>query len=161
MVDLLRLTADPLDVLAVSRMVVEPGPAGRDGAVALFVGLVRAENAGRRVIELEYQAYAPLALRAFEIISVEVAQNWPRVQLALHHRVGRLAIGEASIVIAAASPHRAEAFQACRYTIERVKQIVPIWKREIFEGGDAWIEGATADPDDRVARETAYKRACG
>ncbi len=161
MIDLLRLTADPLDVQAVTRLVVEPGPAGRDGAVALFVGLVRAENLGRRVIELEYQAYAPLAQRAFEIIAGEVAQHWPSARLALHHRVGRLAIGEASIVIAAASPHRADAFQACRYTIERVKQIVPIWKREVFEGGEAWIEGATADPGDQAARETAYTRACG
>ena len=78
----------------------------------------------------------------------------------MHHRIGRLEIGEASIVIAAASPHRAHAFVACRYTIERVKQIVPIWKREHFEGGDVWLEGATADPEDQHARESAHKIAC-
>jgi molybdopterin synthase catalytic subunit len=82
------------------------------------------------------------------------------VRLALHHRVGRLEIGEASVAIAAASPHRADAFAACRYTIERVKQIAPIWKREFFEGGDVWIEGATADPDDARAREVAERAAC-
>ena len=73
-------------------------------------------------------------------------------RVAVHHRTGRLEIGEASIIIAAASPHRADAFAACRYTIERVKQIVPIWKHEHFEGGDVWLEGATADPDDEAAR---------
>ena len=70
------------------------------------------------------------------------------MRLALHHRIGRLEIGEASVAIAAASPHRGDAYAACRYAIERVKQIAPIWKREFFDGGDVWIEGATADPDD-------------
>ena len=87
-------------------------------------------------------------------------REWPGIRLALHHRVGRLEIGEASVAIAAASAHRADAFGACRYTIERVKQIAPIWKREFFEGGDVWIEGATADPDDAGAREVAERAAC-
>jgi molybdopterin synthase catalytic subunit len=82
------------------------------------------------------------------------------VHLAIHHRLGRLEVGEASVAIAAASPHRAEAFAACRYAIERVKQIAPIWKHEFFDGGDVWIEGATADPDDEAARLDAYRRAC-
>jgi molybdopterin synthase catalytic subunit len=85
---------------------------------------------------------------------------WPTATLALHHRIGRLEIGEASVAIAAASPHRADAFAVCRYAIERVKQIVPIWKHEYFEGGDVWIEGATADPDDAAARENARHIAC-
>jgi len=89
-----------------------------------------------------------------------VRDHWPSATLALHHRIGRLEIGEASIAIAAASPHRADAFAACRYAIERVKQIVPIWKHEYFEGGDLWIEGATADPDDIAARENAMRIAC-
>ena len=88
------------------------------------------------------------------------ATRWPGVRLALHHRIGRLEIGEASVAIAAASPHRADAFAACRYAIERVKQIAPIWKREFFEGGDVWIEGATADPDDERARAEAERVAC-
>ena len=77
-----------------------------------------------------------------------------------HHLVHRLEIGEASIIIVAASPHRAHAFAVCRYAIERVKQIVPIWKREYFEGGEVWLEGATADPDDEKAKLTAYRIAC-
>ena len=86
--------------------------------------------------------------------------NWPSAKLGVHHRIGWLALGEASIIIVAASPHRADAFSACRYTIERVKQIVPIWKHEHFEGGDVWLEGATADPDDETARQAAYRIAC-
>ena len=96
----------------------------------------------------------------FERIAAEARDLWPGVRLALHHRIGRLEIGEASVAIAAASPHRADAFAACRYAIERVKQIAPIWKHEYFEGGDVWIEGATADPDDRHARAEAERIAC-
>jgi len=158
---LLSVTPDPLDMAAVVRLVEAGEPAGRFGAVTVFLGTVRAENLGRRVVELEYEAYEPLAIRAFEIISGEVAGHWPSVRLAVQHRTGRVAPGEASIVIAAASPHRAEGFQSCRYVIERVKQIVPIWKREIFEGGEAWIEGPIADPEDAAGREAALGRACG
>ena len=158
---LLSLTGDPLDMASVVRLVEAGEPAGRFGAVTLFLGIVRGENLARRVVELEYQAYEPLAIKAFEIISGEVAQHWPTVRLAVQHRIGRVPIGETSIVIAAASPHRAEAFRACRYVIERVKQIAPIWKREVFEGGEAWVEGATADPTDAAARDAAYGRACG
>jgi len=131
----------------------------RCGAVNLFVGLVRDHNAGRQVVGLEYECYEPLAVRSFERIAEEAAAHWPDVHLAIAHRVGTLRIGEASVVIAAASPHRAESFAACRYAIERIKQISPIWKRERFEGGDVWIEGATADPDDEGARRLAVTRA--
>jgi molybdopterin synthase catalytic subunit len=82
------------------------------------------------------------------------------VRVAIHHRTGRIAIGEASVVIAAASPHRADAFAAARFAIERVKQIAPVWKHEHFEGGEVWIEGATADPEDVAARDAAFERAC-
>ena len=134
--------------------------AGADGAVVTFVGLVRNHNLGRTVRYLEYEGYEPLALRAFERIAAEVGERWPGVRMALHHRVGRLDVGDASVAIVAASPHRANAFAACRYAIERVKQIAPIWKREFFEGGDVWIEGATADPDDARARAEAERVAC-
>ena len=83
------------------------------------------------------------AVRALSLIVEEAQTAWPTVRLGIHHRIGRLDIGEASVIIAAASPHRADAFAACRYAIERVKQIVPIWKREHFEGGEVWLEGAT------------------
>jgi len=130
------------------------------GAVATFVGLVRDHNQGRRVLHLVYEAYAPLAERSLARIVDEARQHWPSAVVAVHHRTGRLEIGEASVAIAAASPHRADAFAACRYAIERVKQIVPIWKHEYFEGGDVWIEGATADPDDAAARDGARRIAC-
>ncbi len=161
MADLLSLTPAPLDVQAVVRLALDADPLGRHGAVATFVGTVRGENLGRRVLELRYEAYEPLARQAFALIAREVADHWAGVRLALHHRVGTLGLGETSVVIAAAAPHRADAFQACRYAIERVKQIAPIWKREIFEDGDAWIEGATADPENAAARQAAYERACG
>jgi molybdopterin synthase catalytic subunit len=136
-------------------------PDGRFGAIATFVGTVRRENVGRQVAYLEYEAYEPLAVKALSLIADEVAGHWPAVRLAVQHRTGRLEPGEASVVIAAASPHRAEAFQACRYTIERVKQILPVWKREVFAGGEAWVEGAIADPSDEAARQAAYRCACG
>ena len=133
---------------------------GVDGAVVTFLGLVRNHNQGRRVQYLEYEAYEPLAMKAFARIDDEVRQRWPGVRAALHHRTGRLAIGDASVAIVTASPHRGDAFAACRYVIERVKQIVPVWKHEHFDGGDVWIEGATADPDNRQAREAAERIAC-
>ena len=160
-IPLLSITADALEVQAIVRRAEDEAGEGRHGAVAVFIGNVRGENLGRRVVELHYEAYVPLALATFGTIAAEVGEAWPGVRIAIRHRVGRIAVGDASIVIAAASPHRAEAFQACRYVIERVKQIAPIWKREIFEGGEAWIEGATADPSDAAARKAAYERACG
>src|SRR5207237_6717057 len=108
----------------------------------------------------EYEAYEPLALKAFERIEREAAVRWPDARLALHHRVGRLEIGEASIAIVVRSPHRGNAYAACRYAIERVKQIAPVWKREFFDGGDMWIEGATANPSDEGARKEAERLAC-
>jgi molybdopterin synthase catalytic subunit len=150
------VTAGALDPAAVAAAVARHG----DGAVCTFIGLVRDHNAGRRVLWLDYEAFAALALKAFEQIAGEAVGKWPGAVLAIHHRTGRLAIGEASVAIAAASPHRADAFAACRYAIERVKQIAPIWKHEHFEGGEVWIEGATADPSDEEARLAALERAC-
>lgn len=152
------VTVDPLNLDALTRDVARD--ASGDGAVATFTGLVRDHNQGRSVRFLEYEAYEPLAVRALARIVQETRATWPAVRLGLHHRIGRLEIGEASIIIVAVAPHRADAFAACRYAIERVKQIVPIWKREHFEGGDVWLEGATADPDDNDAREAAQKIAC-
>jgi molybdopterin synthase catalytic subunit len=130
------------------------------GAVTAFIGTARANNAGRQVRWLEYEAYAPLAVRSFETIAAETAERWNDTNLAIHHRTGRVEIGHASVMIAAASPHRANAFAATRYAIERLKQIAPIWKHEHFEGGEVWIEGATADPFDDKARQQAFERAC-
>jgi molybdopterin synthase catalytic subunit len=150
------VTSAPLDVAGASALVSMRD----DGAVTTFVGLVRDHNVGRRVLWLEYEAYGPLAVKAFQQIASEAAARWADARLAIHHRTGRVEIGEASVVIAAASPHRAEAFAACRYAIERLKQIAPIWKHEHFDGGEVWIEGATADPADDQARLAALERAC-
>jgi MoaE-MoaD fusion protein len=150
------ITSDVLDLAALVRLVERPDT----GAVASFLGLVRDHNQGRRVTHLIYEAYDALANKALARIVEEAQERWPSVALAIHHRTGRLEIGEASVAIAAASAHRAHAFAACRYAIERIKQIVPIWKHEYFDGGDVWIEGATADPDDAAARETAVKLSC-
>jgi molybdopterin synthase catalytic subunit len=154
------ITAAPLDAAGVVAGLAGPSHTRGDGAVATFIGLVRDQNAGRQVRWIDYEAYAPLALKAFERIAAEAADRWPVARLAIHHRTGRVEIGEASVVIAAASPHRAEAFAACRYAIERLKQIAPIWKHEHFAGGEVWIEGATADAADETARAAAMERAC-
>ena len=156
---LVAVTRDPLDLQALARDLAT-GISG-DGAVATFTGLVRNHNQGRTVHFLEYEAYEPLAVRALERIINEALEAWPAIRMGMHHRIGRLEIGEASIIIVAASPHRTHAFAACRYGIERVKQIVPIWKREHFEGGEVWLEGAAADPDDERAKLAAYRIACG
>lgn len=150
------VTALPLELQAVTRAVEVPGA----GAVATFLGLVRDHNQGRRVLWLDYEAYAPLAEKALGIIVDEAQSRWVGARVAIHHRTGRLDVGEASVVIAVATPHRADAFAACRYAIERIKQIVPIWKHEHFEGGEVWIEGATADANDEAAREAALRIAC-
>jgi molybdopterin synthase catalytic subunit len=151
--------AEPLDLDEVVRQVSGSGPA--HGAVVTFAGTVRGENAGRRVLWLEYEAYDRLAVNAFRSILGEARGYWPDARVAFRHRTGRVELGEPSVVIAASSPHRAEAFAACRYVIERIKQVAPVWKREFFEGGDSWVEGATARPDDDAARQDAYRRACG
>jgi molybdopterin synthase catalytic subunit len=130
------------------------------GALCSFVGIVRATHRNRAVRYLEYEAYEPLAIKAFRLIADEIAMAWPTASLALHHRVGRLDIGEASVAIVAAAAHRAESFQVCRYAIERVKQIVPVWKHEFFEDGAEWVEGAIADPNDEAARQRAMTLAC-
>jgi molybdopterin synthase catalytic subunit len=156
------ITSDPL---AVERLAASLEQAARHvdegcGAVCTFVGVVRATHKGRRVRHLEYEAFAPLAMKVFERIDAEVRSEWPRASVGIHHRIGRLEIGEASVAIAASSAHRPEAFQVCRYAIERVKQVLPVWKHEFFEDGDAWVEGAVADPDDEAARVRAHEVAC-
>ena len=113
-----------------------------DGAVATFVGVVRDHNRGRRVLRLEYHAYDSMAASEMQRIEDEVRERFDVSDVVLVHRLGTLAIGEASVAIAVAAPHRAAAFAGCRHAIERLKESVPIWKKEVFEGGEAWIEGS-------------------
>jgi molybdopterin synthase catalytic subunit len=156
------ITTGPLAIEALAAQIAgeAQGRGEGCGAVCTFLGVVRATHKGRRVRHLEYEAFEPLALKAFGRIGEEAAREWPDALVAIHHRIGRLGVGEASVAIAAASAHRAQAFQVCRYAIERVKQIAPIWKHEYFDDGDAWVEGATSDVDDEEARRRALEAAC-
>ncbi len=165
--DRFAITSAPLATEALMQVVSAAHAAAADGAeaegpgaVSVFVGLVRNRHAGRVVQHLTYEAYEPLAVRAFARIADEISRRLPDVVVAVHHRVGTLGVGEASVAIAAASAHRAEACAACRYVIERIKQIAPIWKHEVFEGGASWVEGATAHPDEDGPRDEAWRRAC-
>jgi molybdopterin synthase catalytic subunit len=158
----LAIVREALSVESLTRL-VEADARGRGegcGAVTTFIGVVRGTHKGRRVRHLEYEAFEPLAVKTFERIAAEIGREWPGATVAIEHRIGRIEIGEASVVIAAAAAHRAEAFQVCRYAIERIKQIAPVWKHEFFEDGEAWVEGAVADPDDEAARQHARAQAC-
>ena len=158
----LAVTSEPLAVEPLAAQLEADAQRHGEGCGALcsFIGVVRATHAGRRVRYLEYEAFEPLAMKTFERIAAEVDDEWPTAQVAIHHRIGRLEVGQASVIVVAAAAHRGDAFAVCRYAIERVKQIAPIWKHEFFTDGDAWVEGATAAPDDEAARSEARSRAC-
>jgi molybdopterin synthase catalytic subunit len=111
------------------------------GAVVLFCGVVRGQNQGRKVLYLEYDAYAPMAVKEMRKIGEEMRSRWPIAGVAMSHRIGRLEVGETSLIIAVSAPHRQDAFAACHYAIDRMKEAVPIWKKEVWEGGEAWLEG--------------------
>jgi len=109
------------------------------GAVATFTGIVREQTKGRKVVSLDYEAYPSMALKELKKIAMEVRDKWPKVQVAIHHRIGHLKVGDKAVVIAVCSPHRQAAFAACSHTIERLKETVPIWKKEHFEDGTTWV----------------------
>ncbi|MBD3308496.1 molybdenum cofactor biosynthesis protein MoaE [candidate division KSB3 bacterium] len=112
------------------------------GAIATFHGIVRKPSRGRDVLYLEYAAYESMARNVLEQIGAEVSSHMEVDKVLIAHRTGRLEIGETSIFIAVAAPHRQAALEGCRYIIERVKQILPVWKKEVWEGGEEWIQGA-------------------
>jgi len=118
-----------------------------NGAIVIMSGTVRDQTAGKTVTYLEYQAYQPMALEVFSQIAKEVQQRWIEVNtLAIHHRIGRLAIGEISVLVAVGSPHRADAFAACSYIIDNLKHNAPIWKKEFWlDGSSDWISIAQCD----------------
>ena len=137
-----RIVRAPIDVAALEAAVADPGA----GAVATFVGSTRNENSGRRVLRLEYEAYEPMALSEMRKLAVEAGLQFGIIRAAITHRIGVVEIGEASVAIAVSAPHRAEAFSACRFLIDRIKEIVPIWKKEHFEGGEIWVGCQTSHP---------------
>ncbi len=139
---LFEITTEPISVDEVSRRVNNPAV----GAVVSFAGIVRGTNAGRQVRYLEYETYPEMAEPMLAQIATEIKARWPVEKVAIIHRVGRQEIGDTSVVIAVASGHRQGAFEAGRYAIDRIKEIVPVWKKEYFEDGDIWIEGPKKSP---------------
>ena len=136
-----RLVREPIDLVALQAVT----PA--DGALCLFVGVVRDHNEGRRVLRMEYEAYEEMALPLMERIAAECRERWRVSDVRIVHRLVPLAIGEASVAVAVASPHRREAFAACRYAIDTLKATVPIWKKEFYaDGAAAFIEQADPGP---------------
>jgi molybdopterin synthase catalytic subunit len=136
--DLFRVTSEVLDAQALVELV------RRDeaGAVTLFYGIVRNNSEGREVERLEYEAYEPMALRKLREVAGETQQRFPEVTMVgAWHRVGTLEIGETSLLVAVSSPHRVDAFEACHWAVDRIKEVVPVWKKEHWRGGSAWVEG--------------------
>ena len=132
-----KITSDEIELGDVIRA-VETGDAG---AIVHFLGVVRNNTEGREVSYLEYEAYPPMAEKKMAEIAQEIHEKWGLDRVAMIHRAGRLEIGEVSVAVAVASPHRKDAFEACHYAMNRLKQIVPIWKREVWvDGEEEWVK---------------------
>jgi molybdopterin synthase catalytic subunit len=134
---LILITREPLDRSALVAAVTHPGA----GGIVVFEGVVRDNARGKQVRYLEYDVYPEMAIQQIRAIVAEAQQRWGVQQAAVAHRIGRLEIGEASVIVVVATPHRAEAFEACRYIIDTLKTTVPIWKKEVATSGEEWVEG--------------------
>lgn len=137
-----RITSEPIDLQGLLAFVGNP----EAGAIATFIGTARNHNEGRRVISLEYETYSEMAEKELIRLGEEAKRKWKIQRIAITHRVGPVQTGEASVVIAVSAAHRQDAFDACRFAIEEIKKTVPIWKKEIFEGGEVWIGTQTGQP---------------
>jgi molybdopterin synthase catalytic subunit len=145
MEDIFEITREPIDKLGLERRLITSAA----GAVVTFDGVVRDNNQGRRVVSLQYEAYEPMAVKEMRHLGAEVRERWPEVErIGVIHRFGELKISESSVVIVVTSAHRRVAFEACRYAIDRLKQTVPIWKKEIFEDGEEWVEGQAPETNE-------------
>ena len=133
---LIALREDPLDAAAIGKSIRTDA----DGALITFEGVVREASRGKQVKGLVYEAYGAMAQRQMEQLAEEARSRWAITDLAIVHRLGHLTVGEVSVVIAVAGPHRGEAFDACEWLIDQLKQTVPIWKKEIYTEGEAWID---------------------
>jgi molybdopterin synthase catalytic subunit len=136
---LCKITQSPINMQELADFVADPAA----GAMATFVGMTRNTNEGRQVTRLEYECYPGMAEKEMEKIAAEVLRRWPIKKIAMVHRLGRVDIGEASVAIAVSSGHRHAAFEACHYAINQLKETVPIWKKELYEGGELWIGSQT------------------
>ncbi|MDO3641208.1 MAG: molybdenum cofactor biosynthesis protein MoaE [Mucilaginibacter sp.] len=125
----------PLNVQYVIDWVMSP----ESGGIDVFIGTVRNQTKGKKVIRLEFEAYEPMAICEMEKIAAQAFKKWPVQKVLIHHRTGILQVGEVPVVIAVSAAHRAAAFDACRYIIDTLKQTVPIWKKEFFEDGEVWV----------------------
>jgi MoaE-MoaD fusion protein len=132
----IELRDSPLD----PRAIADTLPGAGDGALVTFVGVVREGSRGKSVRALVYEAYGTMALRQMEQLAQEARRRWPLTEVAIAHRTGTLQVGEVSVVIAVAAPHRGEAFDACEWLIDELKRTVPIWKKEMYTEGEAWID---------------------
>lgn len=132
---LFEIVENPIDVSSVIRKVQRR----RAGAITTFMGVVREWTKGRQTLYLEYQAYIPMALRQMEKIGDEIKRKWPDAKIAITHRIGKLDLSEVAVCIAVSAPHRKEAYEANEYAIRRIKQMVPIWKKEFWTDGEMWI----------------------
>ncbi|MBI3951936.1 MAG: molybdenum cofactor biosynthesis protein MoaE [Acidobacteria bacterium] len=142
--DFFLLTREPIDMPGLIKRLLQ----NQDGAVVVFEGVVRDHSMGKAVLYLEYEAYEPMALKMIETIGREVHEKWPIDRVGMIHRLGRMEIGETSVAIVVTSAHRRPAFEACHYAIDRLKKIVPIWKREYFADGAVWVEGEGCSHDE-------------
>jgi MoaE-MoaD fusion protein len=135
--ELYQITRDPIDAQSISRQMLRP----EHGAICIFEGVVRNNSKGKRTLHLVYEAYESMALKKLEEIGIFVRQAWDIGCIAMIHRLGHLDIGETSVAVIVTSAHRRAAFDACHYAIDKLKKVVPIWKKEFFEDGEVWIEG--------------------
>jgi molybdopterin synthase catalytic subunit len=139
--EMIELRDQSLSLEACVEAVRRPG----SGGIVTFIGSVRDVSEGKRVYRLDYEAYEPMAIAKLQQVVDETKARWPVQAMAIQHRVGTLHIGDDAVVIAVACPHRAEAFAACQYAIDRLKEVVPIWKKEYGEDGEVWVGGPTAE----------------
>jgi molybdopterin converting factor subunit 1 len=152
--DIFEIIREPIDIADLRARLLE----GDSGAVVIFDGVARNNTKGRQTLYLEYEGYQPMALRTMEQIGREVHERWPINRVGIIHRLGRIDITESSVVIVITAAHRKVAFEACHYAIDRLKKIVPIWKKEYFEDGAVWVENSEASrgaegPGSRGAEE--------
>ena len=145
---MIDVAAKRIDLARLARAVRDP----RAGAVVTFVGTTRNENAGRRVTRLEYEAYGTMARKEMRRLAAEARAKWPLRKVAMVHRTGVVPVGEASVAIAVSAGHRGEAFVACHWLIDRLKELVPIWKKEHYRGGEIWIGAQQGGPAPRRRR---------
>ena len=136
---MIHITSDPLEPNSVTEIVRN----NSNGAVITFLGTTRDSTDGKNVNYLEYEAYQPMAQNMIQQIFDEVKERWEIEDLAISHRLGKVEIGEISMVVAISSPHRKQAFEAGQYSIDRLKEIVPIWKKEFFDNGEEWVGSET------------------